>query len=92
MVSLRFSVQEKSHNVDALAKKGYANDIRPLFRDHDIKAMIKARNLDLSSFDQVSASADEILKRLEAGDMPTDHRTHTVASPRYHGVSHLEAG
>ena len=58
--------------VDALAKKSYANDIRPLFREHDIKAMIKARNLDLSSFDQVSASADEILKRLEAGDMPCD--------------------
>ena len=57
---------------DALAKTTYANDIRPLFRDEDIKAMIHARNLDLSSFDQVSESADQILKRLEAGDMPCD--------------------
>jgi hypothetical protein len=57
---------------DAVTKISYARDIRPLFRDLDIKSMIKVRNLDLSSYDQVSAEADGILERLEAGDMPCD--------------------
>jgi hypothetical protein len=52
---------------DAVTKISYARDIRPLLRDFDIKSMIKARNLDLSSYDQVSAEADGILERLEAG-------------------------
>lgn len=50
----------------------FASDIRPLFRDFDIDAMIKARNLDLSNFEQVSTQADGILNRLEAGTMPCD--------------------
>ncbi len=50
----------------------YARDIRPLFRDFDIDSMLKARHLDLSNYDQVSAKADVILGRLEAGDMPCD--------------------
>jgi hypothetical protein len=56
----------------AVTKTSYARDIRPLFRDFDIKSMLKARNLDLSRYDQVSAQADGILERLEAGDMPCD--------------------
>jgi len=57
---------------DAIPAVGFARDIRPLFRDFDINSMIKARRLDLSNYDQVSAKADDILKRLEAGDMPCD--------------------
>jgi hypothetical protein len=49
---------------------GFDADIRPLFRDSDIRAM---RFLfDLSSFDDVSSHADGILERLRAGDMPCD--------------------
>lgn len=48
----------------------YASDIRPLFRDFDINSMKKA--FDLSNFEQVSARADIILSKLEAGSMPCD--------------------
>lgn len=57
---------------DCVSKLSYARDIRPLFRDSDIDAMIKARGLDLSNYDQVSAEAAGILDRLEVGDMPCD--------------------
>ena len=50
----------------------YASDIRPLFRDSDVSTMIRVRKLDLSNFEQVSAAADGILKRLAAGEMPCD--------------------
>lgn len=53
-------------------KISFATDIRPLFRDSDIATMIRARRLDLSNYDQVSARADIILIRLEDGDMPCD--------------------
>ncbi len=49
---------------------GFEADIRPLFRDGDIQSM--RFRLDLGSFDDVSASADAILERLRAGDMPCD--------------------
>ena len=54
------------------SKLSFANDIRPLFRPLDIESMIKVRKLDLSNYNQVSASADAILSRLEAGTMPCD--------------------
>lgn len=57
---------------NALTQLSYARDIRPLFRDFDIKAMLKARQLDLSSYEQVSATADAILGTLESGAMPCD--------------------
>lgn len=57
---------------DARTQISYASNIRPLFRDFDINAMLKARNLDLSSYDQVSAKADDILGTLESGGMPCD--------------------
>ena len=43
---------------------GYAKDIRPMFRRTDVDAM-KPRGLDLWSYTDVSASADEILSRLQ---------------------------
>ena len=56
-----------SEQVEALS---YARDIRPLFRQRDIDAM--SRRLKLDSYDAVSARAEDILERLEAGDMPCD--------------------
>jgi len=50
----------------------FAHDIRPLFRDSDIASMKRVSGLDLSNHAQVSARADQILSRLEAGDMPCD--------------------
>jgi hypothetical protein len=55
---------------DAAPTITFSRDIRPLFREFDIKSMQKA--FDLSNYDQVSAKADAILKILEAGKMPCD--------------------
>ena len=52
---------------------GYTKDIRPLFRSTDVDAM-KRRGLDLSSYAEVCASADNILRRLQDGSMPCDGR------------------
>jgi len=50
----------------------FATDIRPLFRDSpDVEAM-KSFGLDLSSYEEVKASADAIYSRLEDGSMPCD--------------------
>ena len=48
----------------------FANDVRPLFRDSDIRAMAFA--FDLASYDEVRDNAEEIYARLEAGNMPCD--------------------
>jgi len=48
----------------------FATDIRPKFRDRDIKSM--AGHFDLSSYDDVREHADSILERLAAGEMPCD--------------------
>lgn len=48
----------------------YADHIRPLFRQYDIDAM--RRRLNLDSYDDVSAKADAVLDKLQAGDMPCD--------------------
>ena len=48
----------------------YAHDIRPLFRQRDVDSMRGRVSLD--RYDEVSARADDILDRLEAGDMPCD--------------------
>jgi len=51
---------------------GFATDIRPLFRDEpDVKTM-KRMGLDLSSYDDVKATAEDIYARLENGTMPCD--------------------
>ena len=54
------------------AELSFATHIRPLFRDRDVATMKRVRNLDLSDHGQVSARADDILDRLELGDMPCD--------------------
>lgn len=57
---------------EELALLSYAKDIRPLFRDTDVNAMTQFGGFDLSQFEDVFTWADEILKRLEVGDMPCD--------------------
>jgi len=49
----------------------YASDIRPLFRDKDIKAM-KAIGIDLSSYEEVKKRAQHIYARLSQKEMPCD--------------------
>ena len=49
---------------------GFETDIRPLFRERDRNEMLDV--FDLWSFEDVTANADRILERLEAGDMPCD--------------------
>jgi hypothetical protein len=48
----------------------YEQNIRPLFRDGDIRSMSFA--FDLSSYDDVRANAEAIYDRLAAGTMPCD--------------------
>ncbi len=50
----------------------FANDIRPLFRDKDVKSMRSM--FDLSSYDDVKEHADGILETVENGSMPCDQR------------------
>jgi hypothetical protein len=49
---------------------GFVADIQPLFRVKDRQSML--RHFDLGSYDDVSAHADGILERLQAGTMPCD--------------------
>jgi len=49
----------------------YASDIRPLFRDKDIKAM-RAFGIDLSSYEDVKKRAQHVYARLSAKEMPCD--------------------
>jgi hypothetical protein len=48
----------------------FEQDIKPLFRDKDQRAMSYA--FDLRNYDDVREHADGILARLEQGDMPCD--------------------
>ncbi len=48
----------------------FANDIKPLFREGDRKAMAAA--FDLWSYDDVSENADAILNAVRNGSMPCD--------------------
>ena len=48
----------------------FEHDIRPLFRDGDIRSMSFA--FDLSSYDEVRANAAAIQGRLANGTMPCD--------------------
>ena len=49
---------------------GFESEIRPLFRDKDIQSM--SAKFDLSSYDDVRASAERILGALANGSMPCD--------------------
>jgi len=46
----------------------FAQDIRPLFSDRDVRAM--SSSFDLSSYDDVRANAEPIYERLADGTMP----------------------
>ena len=48
----------------------FARDIRPLFRDGDIRSMQSA--FDLASYEDVRAHAEAIYGVLAAGQMPCD--------------------
>ncbi len=48
----------------------FEQDIKPLFREYDRENM--TYSFDLWSYDDVKAHADDILDRLEEGDMPCD--------------------
>jgi hypothetical protein len=48
----------------------FASDIRPLFRDRDIRSMQFA--FDLSSYEDVRENAEAIYGQLAAGSMPCD--------------------
>jgi hypothetical protein len=48
----------------------YAQDIRPLFRDRDVRSMSFA--FDLASYEDVRTNAEAIYQRLAAGTMPCD--------------------
>lgn len=50
----------------------YEVDIKPLFRDRDVNAMIAFGGFNLRSYNDVSERADDILIRLEDGSMPCD--------------------
>lgn len=49
---------------------GFAQDIRPLFRDRDVRAMKFA--FDLGEYADVRAHADAIASQVASGDMPCD--------------------
>jgi hypothetical protein len=48
----------------------FARDIRPLFRDDDVKEMKYA--FDLSRYEDVKANANGIYERVADGSMPCD--------------------
>ncbi len=50
--------------------RGFASDIRPLFRDSDVDKMRFA--FDLSQYDDVKENAQGIYQRLADGSMPCD--------------------
>ena len=50
----------------------FAKDIRPLFRDSPDVDSMKDYGLDLSSFTDIKAQAEEIYTRILDGSMPCD--------------------
>jgi hypothetical protein len=50
----------------------FERDIKPLFRDRDRESMMRIRQFDLWSYDDVRANAPAIRRVLEAGQMPCD--------------------
>jgi hypothetical protein len=53
-----------------MSATSFERDIRPLFRDEDVEAMLFA--FDLSSWEEVREHAEEIHSRLVEGTMPCD--------------------
>jgi hypothetical protein len=54
----------------AQAEVGFERDIRPLFRDGDVKSMSSAFNL--ASYDDVRENAEAIYGKLADASMPCD--------------------
>ncbi len=50
----------------------FASDIKPLFREVPDRSAMLIFGIDLHDYQQVSAAADRILRRLTFGDMPCD--------------------
>lgn len=50
----------------------FAADIRPLFRDSPDIDTMQGYGLDLSSYDDVKARAEEVYASVENGSMPCD--------------------
>ena len=50
----------------------YADDIRQMFRDSDVSAMIRYGNFDLSKYEDVKDNAKDIHERLGDKTMPCD--------------------
>jgi hypothetical protein len=59
-----------SHQVQGGLMLSFARDIRPLFRDDDVKEMKYA--FDLSRHEDVRANAEGIYERVADGSMPCD--------------------
>lgn len=57
--------------VAIMSTVGFAEAIRPLFRERDISAM-KPMGIDLSSYEDVKKRASDIYGRLSAKEMPCD--------------------
>jgi hypothetical protein len=56
--------------VDMAQQVRFESDIRPLFRVKDVQSM--SAKFDLSSYDDVKASAQPILAAVAGGSMPCD--------------------
>jgi hypothetical protein len=56
----------------ATSALSFERDIKGLFREKDVRSMINAGRFDLSRYADVEPRAEQILERLEAGDMPCD--------------------
>jgi len=54
----------------AVTAPSFANDIKPLFRESDRSAMLRA--FDLWSFDDVTSNSARILAAVASGRMPCD--------------------
>lgn len=50
----------------------FERDIRPLFRERDVRSMSFA--FDLSSYEDVRSNAEAIYAKLDDGSMPCDER------------------
>jgi hypothetical protein len=68
------SPPDRQHALEKDVRTGalsFAADIRPLFRDMDVKAM-KPNGIDLSSYEDVKKRIPDIYARLSAKEMPCD--------------------
>ncbi len=61
----------------------FAQDIRPLFRENDIKVMKDIANFDLSKYEDVRTEARNIYERLSDGSMPCDEPWSAVDIARF---------